>query len=392
MFPVPATALDYRSMARRHLPAFLFDYIDGGAECEITMRANAADLAAVKLRQRVMRDVSEVRTETHLFGEKWSMPVALAPVGLAGMYARRGESLAARAAAQAGVPFCLSSVGICDADEVRVASGTSPWFQLYMIKDRGVMKDVLASAQASGCRVLLLTVDLPIAGLRHRDVRNRLASPPSLSRTLKLGADIALRPGWAWDVFLRGRPHSLGSFVRSVPEASSLEDFGGWVSRNYDPSLTWGDLGWIRDRWQGPIVVKGILDAADAESAVCAGADGIVVSNHGGRQLDGASSSVSILPLVCRAVGGKVPVLLDGGVRTGADVLRALALGANGCLIGRAWAYGLAANGLQGALNVLEMFRRELTTAMSLTGCVSVEMIDHQVLAHDLCRRDLRNF
>jgi L-lactate dehydrogenase (cytochrome) len=367
----PVSYEDWRDAARRRLPRVLFDYIDGGSYAEHTLRRNESDMAAVELRQRVMRDVSVVSTETELLGQRLAMPLLLAPVGLSGMYARRGEVQAARAARKAGVPFCLSTVGICSVEEVAAGAGTPPWFQLYMIRDRGVMSALLERAQALGCPALVLTVDLPVPGARYRDARRGLFGG-GLRTQLAQAWDGLSHPAWLWDVQVRGRPHSFGN-IAAATDAAGFADFWVWISRSFDPTLTWADLDWIRERWSGPVIVKGVLDPEDARAALTAGADALVVSNHGGRQLDGAASSISALPGVVDAVGSALPVLLDGGVRSGLDVLRALTLGARACLIGRPWAFALAARGEAGVAALLERTRTELVTAMQLTGTTRID-------------------
>jgi L-lactate dehydrogenase (cytochrome) len=366
----PACVADYREAARARLPNVLFNYIDGGAYGETTLAANVADLQAVKLRQRVLRDVSKLSMETEVFGQKLAMPVALSPIGIAGMYARRGEAAAARAAKAAGVPFALSTVGVCTIDEVAKAAAP-PWFQLYMIRDRGFMAEMLARARETACPVLLFTVDLPVPGARYRDVRSGMNADTLASR-VRQGVDGLRHPAWLWDVQMNGRPLTPGNIAAVAPDLKSLTQFWGWIGRNFDPSVTWKDIDWVRERWAGPLVLKGVLDAEDAREAARCGADGIVVSNHGGRQLDGVASGIAALPAVAEAVGDKLTVLMDGGVRSGLDVLRALASGAKACLIGRAWAFALGAGGEAGVAHVLQILRNELRMAMSLTGCVDV--------------------
>jgi len=375
-----ANVADYREAARRRLPRVLFDYIDGGAYAEETLAANVADIQALRLRQRVLRDVSKISTETELFGEKLSMPVILSPVGLAGMSARRGEAQAARAAKAAGVPFTLSTVGVCSVAEVAKAAGAAPWFQLYMIKDRGFMSEVLALVAEAGCPVLMFTVDLAVPGARYRDQRNGLIATTAGQR-LSQALDGLAHPAWLWDVQLNGRPHTLGTVAGASKDLKRLMEFFGWIARNFDAAITFKDIAWIRDRWSGPIVVKGVLDVADAREAVAAGADGLVVSNHGGRQLDGASSSIRALPPIAQAVGDRTTVLMDGGVRSGLDVLKALASGARACLIGRAWAWSLGARGEAGVAHMLQILRQELRVAMALTGCVDVRSASGDILA-----------
>jgi L-lactate dehydrogenase (cytochrome) len=370
----PVCVADYREAARRRLPRVLFDYIDGGAYAESTLAANGRDLATLQLRQRVLRDVSRLSLSQEVFGQRLSMPVILSPVGMAGMYARRGETQAARAAGAAGVPFALSTVGVCSMEEV-AAAATAPWFQLYMLKDRGFMSDVLARARECGCPVLLFTVDLPVSGARYRDARHSLGPTAGLRRALSGLA----HPAWLWDVQVRGRPHSLGNVSTGAP-GRGLGEYFAWIGANFDPSIRWTDIDWVRERWPGPLVLKGVLDKEDALDAARLGVDGLVVSNHGGRQLDGAPSAISALPAVAQAVGDRLTVLMDGGVRSGLDVLRALALGAKACLIGRAWAYALGARGEAGVGHMLEILRAELKVAMSLTGCVDVRAANRDLL------------
>jgi len=376
-----ASAQDYRELARRRLPRFLFDYIDGGSYAEVTLRRNIADLEAIALRQRVLRDVSSIDLSTSLFGETLRLPIGLAPIGLAGMNARRGETQAVRAAARAGIPFCLSTVSCCPIAEVARASPKPFWFQLYMIRDRGFMVDLIAQAKATGCMVLVFTVDMPLPGSRYRDLRSGLAGAPGLRGNVRRMLQAIGKPGWAYDVGLRGRPHHLGNVAPVLGENSGLEDFLGWMRENFDSTCTWADLDFIRKSWDGPIVVKGILDAEDARAAAAAGVDGIVVSNHGGRQLDGVPSTAHALPAIANAVGDRLTVLADGGVRSGLDVIRMMALGAKGVLIGRAWIYALAARGEVGIDHVLKLFEAEMRVAMALTGCTSIRDINPDMLA-----------
>ena len=367
----PVTALDYRRLARRRLPRFLFDYIDGGASDERTLAANVADFAAVRLRQRILVNVDDVDTRTTLAGEPCTLPLALAPVGLAGMMARRGEAQAVSAANAAGVPFTLSTVGNCPLAEVQAASRTPFWFQLYMIRDRGVILALLEKAWSAGCRTLVFTVDLPIPGMRHRDTRNGVSARGARATLLK-ARQVLARPGWMWDVALRGRPLNFGNLTEQVPGARDLEAFWAWVNAQFDTSVTWRDIEWLRGHWKGRVLLKGILDADDARAAVSAGADGIVVSNHGGRQLDSVASSISKLPAVVQAVGAKTEVLLDGGVRSGVDIFKALALGARGVLIGRPWVWALAGAGETGLRDLLGTFQRELRLTMTMAGVTSI--------------------
>jgi L-lactate dehydrogenase (cytochrome) len=374
----PACVADFREGARRRLPKVLFDYIDGGSYGENTLAANVADMAALTLRQRVLRDVSTLAMETEVFGQKLAMPVVLSPVGLAGMYARRGEVQAARAAKAAGVPFSLSTVAVCTIAEVAAAS-TPPWFQLYMIKDRGFMNELLATARAATCPVLLFTVDLPVPGARYRDARNGLTALTPEAR-VRQAIDGLSHPEWFWDVLVKGGPQSLGNIAAATTDLGALQEYMGWIGRNFDSSVTWKDIEWVRDRWPGPMVLKGILDAEDARDARRCGVEGVVVSNHGGRQLDGAPSSIAALPAIVDAVGDDLTVLMDGGVRSGLDVLKALALGAKACLVGRAWAYALGAGGEAGVAGMLTILRQELRMAMSLTGCLDVRAAGRDLL------------
>ena len=376
-----ASIPDFREAARRRLPHFLFEYIDGGSYAEVTLGRNIADLAAIALRQRVLRDISRIDTSTELFGVKQALPVVLAPVGLAGLNARRGEVQAVRAANAAGVPFTLSTVGVCPIAEVAAASDRPFWFQLYMIRDRAFMKDLLTQARDAGCSALVFTVDLPVPGSRYRDIRSGLSGAPGFVGDLRRLAQVAMRPDWVWDVGLLGRPHHLGSVAPMLKGKTGLSDFLAWMGRNFDPAITWADLAWIRSEWDGPLIVKGILDPDDARQAADHGADGIVVSNHGGRQLDGVLSSARALPPIADAVGDRVTVLADGGVRSGLDVARMLALGARGVMLGRAWAYALGADGEAGVTKMLKLIAAELRVAMALGGVTRIDQIDRSVLA-----------
>lgn len=377
-----ASALDYRELARARLPHFLFEYIDGGSYAEVTLRRNIADLEAIALRQRVLTDVSKIDLSTELFGRKLRMPVALAPIGLAGMNARRGETQAVRAANKAGVPFCLSTVSACALDEVKRAASAPFWFQLYMIRDRGFMIELMRQAKEAGCNALMFTVDMPVPGTRYRDYRSGLAGAPGAMGALRRFWQAVQRPEWAFDVGLMGRPHALGNVAPVLGKNTGLEDFFAWMRNNFDPTVTWRDLDFIRDHWNGPLIIKGVLDPEDARTAVELGADGLVVSNHGGRQLDGVLSSAAALPPIADAVGDRITVLADGGVRSGLDVVRMLALGAKGVLIGRAWVYALAARGEAGVAHVLQLIEAEMRVAMALTACPSVDRIGRDALAN----------
>ena len=375
-----ASVSDYRALARARLPRFLFEYLDGGSYAEVTARRNIADLETVALRQRVLRDVSKLDLTTELFGKSWSLPVGLGPVGLAGMNARRGEVQAARAAAAAGVPFSLSTVSACSLDEVAKGSPAPFWFQLYVLRDRSFMRDMMAQAREAGCGALLFTVDLPVPGSRYRDVHSGLAGSRGAAASARRLGQALSRPGWCWDVGLLGRPHNLGNVAPLLGPSSGLEDFHGRIAGHFDPSVTWKDLDWVRSEWGGPMVVKGILEVEDAREAAANGVDGIVVSNHGGRQLDGVVSSARALPSIADAVGDKLKLLVDGGVRSGLDVVRMLALGADFVLLGRAWVYALSARGEAGVAYVLQLIEAEMKVAMALTGCTKVSDIEGAII------------
>jgi len=378
-----ASVSDYRELARRRLPNIFFEYIDGGSYAEETLRRNVADLQAIALRQRVMRDMSSLDMSVQTLGQKLAMPVGLAPVGMAGMYARRGEVQASKAATAAGVPFCLSTVGVCSVEEV-AERAAPPWFQLYMLKDRGYMQELLGRAKAVGCPVLVFTVDLPTPGARYRDIRSGFTGASGLSGALNTARDGVTHPAWLWDVWANGRPHSLGSVAGAVAQQGRrVTDFLAWVARNFDRSVTWADLDWVRANWDGPIVIKGVLDVEDARETVRAGAQGLVVSNHGGRQLDGVRSSISALPRIADAVGSDLEIYMDGGVRSGLDVLKALALGARACFVGRAWAWALGAGGEAAVARMLATLRSELAVAMILTGCSDVSSAGRELLDFD---------
>lgn len=377
----PACVTDYRELARRRLPRVLFDYLDGGSYAEATLRRNVEDFEALALRQRVLRDVSKISLETELFGQTLAMPVVLSPIGMGGMYARRGEVQAQKAAQAAGVPMCLSSLSICDVAEVARDGGAAPWFQLYMIKDRGYMKALLEKVTELGCPVVAFTVDLPVPGARYRDVRSGLFGNTSPFVPLQRAWDGVTHPDWLLDVMLGGGPHTFGNLAPAIPEARGVMEFWPWVVKNFDPTLTWKDLEWIRQHWKGPLVIKGVLDADDAREARRCGADGLIVSNHGGRQLDGVLSGIRALPAIADAVGDDMTVLMDGGVRSGLDVVKALASGARGCFIGRAWAWALAARGEAGVAHVLQIMRQEMMMAMALTGCTDVKDAGRELLA-----------
>ena len=372
-----SSASDYREAARRKLPRFLFDYIDGGAYAEHTMRANSADLASISLRQRILRNVDSLSLKTTLFGKEQSLPIILSPVGLTGMYARRGEVQAAKAAATKGIPFCLSTVSVCSIEEVSSQSSQSIWFQLYVLKDRGFMRNALERAQAAGVTTLVFTVDMPTPGARYRDAHSGMSGPLAASRRI---LQATTRPDWAFNVGILGRPHDLGNISKYLGKATTLEDYVGWLGNNFDPSISWKDLEWIREFWKGPMIIKGILDPQDAKDAVSFGADGIVVSNHGGRQLDGVLSTARALPPIAEVVGDDLTVLVDSGIRSGLEVVRMLALGAKACLLGRSTVYALAADGQHGVENMLDIFSQEMRVAMTLTGVTSIDKIDRTAL------------
>ena len=361
-----SSPLDFREAARRRLPRFLFDYADGGAYSEHTLQRNVADLGTIALRQRVLQGVGQVDLSTTLFGSALTLPIILGPVGIAGMYHRRGETQAAEAAKAAGIPFTLSTVSLCSLAEVVAKAGCEHlWFQLYVIKDRAFMRDLLATAAATGVRTLVFTVDMPVPGARYRDAHSGMSGPRAPLRRM---LQALTKPAWAWDVGIRGRPHRLGNLEPVLGKASGLKDYMGWLGANFDPTIAWKDLDWIRTDWRGTLIIKGVLDPQDARAAADIGADGIVVSNHGGRQLDGVLSSARALPAIAETVGDRLTVLADSGVRSGLDVVRMLALGARSVLLGRSWVFALAAGGHAGITQMLELMSKEMTVAMTLTG------------------------
>ncbi|CCN33772.1 L-lactate dehydrogenase (cytochrome) [Vibrio nigripulchritudo SO65] len=372
-----SASTDYRAAAKAKLPPFLFHYIDGGSYNEHTLKHNTDDLSDVALRQRVLRDMSELSLDTELFGEKMSLPIGLAPVGLTGMYARRGEVQAAKAADKKGIPFTMSTVSVCPIEEVAPAIERPMWFQLYVLKDRGFMKNVLERAKAAGVTTLVFTVDMPVPGARYRDMHSGMSGSNAAARRV---FQSMLHPSWALDVGVLGKPHDLGNISAYRGEPTKLEDYIGWLGANFDPSISWKDLEWIRDFWDGPMVIKGILDEEDAKDAVRFGADGIVVSNHGGRQLDGVLSTVRALPNIADAVKGDLKIMVDSGIRTGLDVVRMLALGADFTLLGRSFVYALAAQGGKGVENLLDLYEKEMRVAMTLTGAKSISDISSDLL------------
>jgi L-lactate dehydrogenase (cytochrome) len=368
---------DLRTLARRKVPRAFFDYADSGSYSEETLRANRTDLEAIKLRQRVLVDVSERSLATTILGQKVAAPFALAPIGLCGMQHGDGEILAARAANEAGIPFTLSTMSICSIEDVAEATGRPFWFQLYVIRDRGFSKDILERAVAAKCNALVLTVDLQVLGQRHRDIKNGMTVPPEIR--LKNIIDVASKPAWAFSI-LMGKRKTFGNLAGHVTGMDNVNSLAQWIGTQFDPALSWKDVEWIKKVWPGKLILKGILDVEDAKTAVKLGADAIVVSNHGGRQLDGAPSSISALPKVAEAVGADTEVLFDGGIRTGADIMRALALGARACLIGRAYIYGLGAGGGPGVAKAIDILKKELDVTMALTGTNRIADIDGHVL------------
>lgn len=374
--PVITNIEDLRQLARRKLPRALFDYVDRGSYDEISYRANSEDLKNIRFRQRVLIDATDRVLETTMLGEKVSMPVALAPTGLTGLLYGDGEMVAARVAEEKGVPFCLSTMAICSIEDIRSAIKGPFWFQLYVFRDRGFSEQVIARARDAGCTALFVTVDLPMRGQRHADLKNGLAVPPRL--TLRNAFDVMTKPSWAMSV-LMGRRKTFGNLEAYLKQSSALAS-GQWANDNYDQTLSWDDVAWMRKVWPGKLVLKGILDAEDAKKAASLGVDAIVVSNHGGRQLDGAPSTIAALPRIADAAGDRIEILFDGGVRSGQDVLKALAHGARGCLIGRAYLYGLAAMGGEGVRKALSLVEQELKVSMSLTGVRDVKAVGRDIL------------
>ena len=365
-----SASTDYRKAAKAKLPPFLFHYIDGGSYKEHTLNSNVQDLSEVALRQRVLKDMSNLDLSTELFGEKLKLPLILAPVGLTGMYARRGEVQAAKAADNKGIPFTMSTVSVCPIEEVTPNIDRAMWFQLYVLKDRGFMKNALERAKASGVKTLVFTVDMPVPGARYRDMHSGMSGPFAASRRI---LQSMFHPRWALEVGILGKPHDLGNISTYRGEKTSLVDYIGWLGNNFDPSIGWKDLEWIRDFWDGPMIIKGILDEEDAKDAVRFGADGIVVSNHGGRQLDGVMSSVRALPKIADAVKGDIKILVDSGIRNGLDVVRMLALGADSAMLGRSYIYALASKGQSGVEHLLDLYANEMKVAMTLTGAKSIQ-------------------
>jgi len=376
----PASIDDYRELARRKLPRQIFDYVDGGAFGEATLEANRDDLRHIQFRQRVLRDVSERRLATTVLGEDIAMPIILAPVGFGGMLARRAEVQVARAAERAGIPFCESTLSICGIEEVAAAVKRPVWFQLYVMKDRSYAEDLMVRAQAVGCTTLILTVDLAVVGQRYRDGRNGISGRLPRSKRLRRGYDLMSHTSWVRNVALGGKPLTFGNLEKALPDARVPGDFQGWVASQFDPSVTWDDIEWLRSHWTGKIALKGILDPDDAKEAVARGADAVIVSNHGGRQLDDVPSTIRSLPAIADAVGDQCEVLMDGGIRSGLDVVKALSLGARACLIGRPWAYAVAARGERGVDHILRVFAAEMSVTLGLTGVNDVKDLDRTVV------------
>jgi L-lactate dehydrogenase (cytochrome) len=369
---------DMRLQARRRVPRMFFDYADRGSYAEETLRINRTDLERIKLRQRVLVDVALRDLRTTIVGEPASLPVALAPIGLCGMQWGDGEILACRAAQAAGIPFCLSTMSICAIEDVAAAVERPFWFQLYVMKDRGFVREMIERAIAAKCSALVLTVDLQVLGQRHCDLRNGMTVPPEIS--VRNVLDIATKPGWAVSI-LRGKRKTFGNLAGHVRGMEGVRSLAQWIAGQFDPSLSWKDVEWIRDLWPGTLVLKGLLDVEDAKRAAKTGAAALVVSNHGGRQLDGAMSSIAALPRIVDAVGSEIEIMFDGGIRSGQDVMRALALGARSCMIGRAYLYGLGAGGQAGVTRAIEILRNELDVTMALTGTACVKDIGRQVLS-----------
>jgi len=370
---------DLREVARKRVPRAIFQYLDHGSYDEVTLRRNRSDLEALRFRQRVLIDVTQQSLRKDILGIPAAMPVVLAPCGLTGLVHSDGEILAARAAQEFGIPLCLSTVSVCSIEDVRAATTAPFWFQLYVMKDRGYTQALMDRAAAAGCDTLVLTVDIPVSGLRRRDAKNGLAVPPRL--TLANVFDIATKPAWAAGV-LMGKRKTFGNLAGAMPH-TGVSTLAQWISTQFDASVTWQDFEQIRARWKGKLVIKGILDPVDARRAVELGADALIVSNHGGRQLDGAASTISMLPHVVEAVAGRSEVLFDGGVRCGQDILKAVALGANAVLVGRAYLYGLGARGQQGVSLALQILSRELQVSLALTGCNDVRDASPDLLLRD---------
>jgi L-lactate dehydrogenase (cytochrome) len=377
MAPIITTIADMRRIAERRVPRMFYDYCDSGSWTESTYRANEADFAAIKLRQRVAVDMTNRSLATTMAGQQVAMPVALAPTGLTGMQHADGEILAARAAEEAGVPFTLSTMSICSIEDV-AENVTEPfWFQLYFMRDRAFNERLIDRAKAAGCSALVLTLDLQILGQRHKDLRNGLSAPPK--PTLGTALNLLTKPRWCWSM-LGTKRRTFRNIVGHVEGVRDTRSISAWAADQFDPRLDWDDVRRIRDRWQGRLILKGILDAEDAEKAATTGAEALIVSNHGGRQLDGAPSTIAVLPEIADAVGSRIEVLMDGGIRSGQDVLKAVALGAKGVFIGRAFLYGLGAYGQAGVAKSLAIIRQELDTTMALCGHRDIRAVDRSIL------------
>ena len=369
---------DLRQRARRRVPKMFFDYAEAGSYNQETLRANRADFEKIKLRQRVLMNVDKRDTATTILGEKAALPLALAPIGLGGMMHGDGEIAACRAAQAAGIPYTLSTMSICSIEDVAGAVDKPFWFQLYVMRDRGFIRELIQRAAAAKCSALMLTVDLQVLGQRHCDVRNGLTVPPEIK--LKNIIDIATKPGWALSI-LKGKRKTFGNLSGHVKDMTNINSLAAWTANQFDPTLSWKDVEWVKSLWPGKLILKGILDADDAKIAVTTGADAISVSNHGGRQLDGAPSAITALPRIVDAVGAEIEVMFDSGIRTGADIVRALALGARCCIIGRSYIYGLGAGGQAGVARAIEILGKELDVTMALCGVNSLAEIDRDVIA-----------
>ena len=365
---IPASVSDYRELAKKRLPRQLFDYIDGGSYAEWTMTENTNAYERLTLRQRVLNDVSDIQFDKSILGQDYKLPIALAPVGLAGCFAHRGEVQAVKVANELGIPFCLSTVSICAMEEVADAATQAFWYQLYMVKDRQVVSNLIKRAKAVGCDALILTVDLPFPGARYRDTRNGLSGAQGLSVKLKRLVDFVSHPRWLWDVGITGKPLVFGNLVQEVAQAKSMTDLQGWISEQFDPTVSWEDLMWVRDQWQGKLILKGVMDAEDARQAVSHGIDAIIISNHGGRQLDSVPATLHSIEDIKAAAGQQCEIMVDGGIRSGLDIVKAMAMGADFTLIGRPWAYAIGAKGETGLRHMLALMQDEMRIAMALTG------------------------
>jgi L-lactate dehydrogenase (cytochrome) len=375
--PLITTIEDLQALARRRVPKMFYDYAQGGSWTESTSRANLADLAKIQFRQRIGVNIETRNLATQIVGESAAMPVVLAPIGMCGLQRADGEILAARAAEASGVPFCLSTMSICSIEDLAQHVRRPFWFQLYIMRDRSFVEKLIMRAQDAKCPVLIVTMDLQIMGERHQDLRNGLAAPPKLTPRFLL--DLLRRPQWSLEM-LQTRRRGFGNIVGHVSGVKDIASLSAWTSAQFDPSVTWEDVAWIRKLWKGKLIVKGVMESEDARKAIDVGADGLVISNHGGRQLDGAPSSISVLPQIKRVVGAETELLFDGGVRSGQDVLRALALGADGVLLGRAYLYGLGAMGQEGVRLCLEIIERELSLTMGFCGRTDVRSVDENIV------------